>query len=292
MVGHSFEAVGTTCDLLVDAEESAALDRALAEAEAEVRRLEGLLSRFRPDSELSRLNREGRLQAGPEILELVELALSARVVTGGRFDLTILPALVSAGYDRSFETLAAGDGSERAESAACGGGGVRTDAGAGTIELDPGVQVDLGGIAKGWIADRLSRRLDVHGPALANVGGDVSASRPPASGAWAVGVELPQGPITLALERGGLATSGRDRRRWVRGGEERHHAIDPATGRPSGTDLMRVTAAASSGVDAEITATALLLAGERAARDEAERLGVPCLLVTEDDRIVMAGGMA
>ena len=77
----------------------------------------------------------------------------------------------------------------------------------------------------------------------------------------------------------------------MRGGEERHHAIDPVTGRPSGTDLMRVTAAASSGVDAEVTATALLLAGERAARDEAERLGVPCLLVTEDDRTVMAGGM-
>ena len=157
MIGHSFEAVGTTCELLVDAKESAALERALAEAEAEVRRLEGLLSRFRPDSELSQLNREGRLQAGPEILELVELALSARAVTGGRFDLTILPALVSAGYDRSFETLAAGDGCERAESAACGGGGVRTDARAGTIELDPGVQVDLGGIAKGWIADRLQQ---------------------------------------------------------------------------------------------------------------------------------------
>ena len=97
---------GTTCELLVDAPESPAARRALARAEAGGAPAGALLSRFRPDSELSRLNREGRVQAGPELLELVRLALAARARTGGRFDPTVLPALVAAGYDRSFETVA------------------------------------------------------------------------------------------------------------------------------------------------------------------------------------------
>jgi thiamine biosynthesis lipoprotein len=291
MITHRFEAMGTACELLVDAEESPAARLALIAAEGEVLRLELLLSRFRPDSELSRLNRAGRLQVGPELLELVGLALGARDRTGGRFDPTVLPALTAAGYDRSFEAVAA-DGQTAAGYAARCGGGVRIDAATSTIELAAGVQLDLGGIAKGWAADRLCGRLDAHGPALANLGGDIAASRPPASGAWPVGVEAPSGAFTLALERGGLATSGRDRRRWRRDGQERHHAIDPATGLPSLTDLVRVTAAAASGIDAEVCATALLLAGEASARDEAGRLGVACVLVTADDRTVLAGSLA
>jgi thiamine biosynthesis lipoprotein len=291
MVSHRFEAVGTTCELYVDAEESTAVRLALLAAEGEVLRLEAMLSRFRPDSELSRLNREGSLRAGPELLELTLLALAARDSTRGRFDPTVLPALIAAGYDRSFDALVAGEHSDCAD-AAPGGGGARLDREAGTIELDRGVQLDLGGIAKGWIADRLSGRLDAHGPALASLGGDMSASRPPAGGTWPVGVDVPGGQVTLALGSGGLATSGRDRRRWLRGGEERHHAIDPATGRPSSTNLVRVTAAAGSGVDAEVCATALLLAGESSARQEADHLGVACVLVTSDDRAVLAGGLS
>ena len=291
MITHRFEAMGTSCELLVDAEESPAARLALIAAEGEVLRLELLLSRFRPESELSRLNRAGRLQVGAELLELVGLALDARERTSGRFDPTVLPALTAAGYDRSFEAVAA-DGREAAGDAAHCGGGVRIDAATSTIELAEGVQLDLGGIAKGWAADRLCARLDAHGPALANLGGDIAASRPPADGAWPVGVEAPSGGFTLALERGGLATSGRDRRRWRRGGQERHHAIDPATGLPSLTDLVRVTVAGLSGIDAEVCATTLLLAGEASARDEAGRLGVACVLVTSDDRTVLVGSLA
>jgi thiamine biosynthesis lipoprotein len=291
MISHSFKAVGTTCELFVDCEESATAGLALIAAHGEVLRLESLLSRFLPDSELSRLNREGRMRVGPELLEIVQLALDARDRTHGLFDPTVLPALVAAGYDRSFEAVPP-DGDAEQESPARCGGEVRIDAEAATIELGPGVQLDVGGIAKGWIADRLCRRLDAHGPALANLGGDIVMSRPPASGAWPVGVDGPGGRVTVALERGGLATSGRDRRRWLRAGEERHHAIDPTTGRPSATDLVRVTAVAASGVEAEICATAFLLAGESAAHEQADRLGIACVLFTADDRAVLAGGLA
>ena len=291
MVDHGFDAMGTRCELLVDAPESSNIRRALRAAEREVRRLEALLSRFRPDSELSRLNRDGSVRAGRELLDLVRLALVARARTGGRFDPTVLPALLAAGYDRSFESISSHGRSEARGAPPCAGR-VRIDGSTRVIELDPGVQLDLGGIAKGWTADRLCRMLDLHGPSLVSLGGDIAASRAPAAGVWPVGVEMPTGQLTIALERGGLATSGRDRRHWQRDDEKCHHEIDPLTGRPSATDLLRVTVAAATGVDAEVCATGLLLAGELAARDEADRFGMACVLVTADHRVVLAGGLS
>ena len=82
-------------------------------------------------------------------------------------------------------------------------------------------------------------------------------------------VEVPDGALTLGLAAGALATSGRDRRRWWRDGEERHHVIDPATGHPAAADLLTVTVVAARAAEAEVLATALFLAGERGAVAEA-----------------------
>jgi thiamine biosynthesis lipoprotein len=102
----------------------------------------------------------------------------------------------------------------------------------------------------------------------------------------------PAGDVTLALGRGGLATSGVDRRRWRRGGREAHHVIDPRTGAPAATDLVRATAVGATAAEAEAFATALLVAGERGARRLARRLGVPAVLVTADGRMALEGGLA
>ena len=110
---------------------------------------------------------------------------------------------------------------------------------------------------------------------------------------WPVGVDTPSGPLTLGVKQGALATSGRDRRRWrTDDGEERHHLIDPATGRPAGSDLFTVTVAAPTAVEAEVAAKALFLAGETAAAAEADAQGIPALLVTEDGRLRFAGGLS
>jgi FAD:protein FMN transferase len=108
-----------------------------------------------------------------------------------------------------------------------------------------------------------------------------------------VSVETAAEPLTLELcGSSALATSGRDLRRWRRAGRELHHLIDPATGLPSESDLLRATAIAHDAVDAEIAAKALFLAGADAAREEADRLGIPALLVTQDGRTILAGGLA
>ena len=119
------------------------------------------------------------------------------------------------------------------------------------IELGPGVKLDLGGIGKGFAAERVAEQLALTGPSLVSAGGDVAVRGVPTEGIWAVAVD---DTLTLGLVRGGLATSGRDRRRWRRAGIEQHHLIDPATGRPSETDLVRVTAIGADGVDAEVLA--------------------------------------
>ena len=280
---HRFRAMGTDVELLVESPDAV---RSLAAAEAEFHRLEELLTRFRPHSELSRLNAAGSLDAGPDLVRVVELALAARERTGGRFDINVHDALLTAGYDRSFELLPSDD--ERPVEPAAGTRG-RVEIVDGIVFLRDGAQIDLGGIGKGYACERAAEILATAGPCLVNAGGDIATR----GGVWTVAVETPDGPLTLELSGScALATSGRDSRRWRRGGRELHHIIDPATGEPSRSDLLRVTVVARDAADAEVTAKALFLAGSEAARREADELAIPAVLVTAAGLTITAGGLA
>jgi thiamine biosynthesis lipoprotein len=279
---RTFRAMGTEIELLVEADGAAG---ALEAAEHEFHRLEALLSRFREDSELSRLNRDGALAAGPDLCRVVELALAARERTSGRFDPTVHNALVAAGYDRTIEDLVR-DSHGRCQAPDVSGGDARVEG--SRIELDVGVRLDLGGIGKGYAAERAAEILATAGPCLVNAGGDIAVR----GGHWPVGVETAAEPLTLELSGGGLATSGRDRRRWRRNGRELHHLIDPRTGEPAETDLLRVTAIAADAIEAEIAAKSLFLAGADRAAREADAAGVAAVLVTGDGRTIFAGALA
>jgi thiamine biosynthesis lipoprotein len=281
MERRTFRAMGTEIELLVDAEDA---DDALAAAESEFHRLEALLSRFREDSELSVLNRDGSIDAGPELLRVVSLALAARERTGGRFDPTVHDAVVAAGYDRTFTAVPAAGPVTGAPVPA--GGAVRIDG--NRIELDSGVRIDLGGIGKGYAAERAAEPLATAGPCLVNAGGDIATR----GGSWPVGVATGSGRLTLELTGSALATSGRDRRAWRRGGRALHHLIDPATGDASASDVMRITVVAADAIDAEVLATSLFLAGMDAAAAAADAAGIPTVLVGEDGRTLLAGGLA
>jgi thiamine biosynthesis lipoprotein len=283
--------MGTDCGLFLKGRPRPEALRAMAEAQWEVRRLETIFSRFDPDSELSELNRRGAVRAGPELLEVVDLALAARHRTSGRFDPTVHDALVAAGYDRTFEEVASAEGrggSPRVFAAVRCAGSVRVDRGTRNIELDPGVRLDLGGIAKGYAVDRAAKILGELGPCLVDAGGDIAAR----GGGWPIGLDTGDGTLTLELGDGAVATSGRDRRHWTRGNEELHHIIDPATGLPAAGDLLRVTAVAATATEAEVRAKALFLAGAQEAEREANATATPALLVTLDGRTLFAGGLA
>ena len=284
----AFPAMGTGIEVLLDGPPSRAARAALAAVRAEFERLERTFSRFRADSELTRLNESGSIEASDDMREVVELALAARERTAGRFDPTLLDALVAAGYDRSFDEL-----DERVApdpDARCAAGG-RVRVHGSRIELGAGVRLDLGGIVKGFAADRCARRLSELGPCLVNAGGDLAVGGDRGGEPWPVAVRLPRGQLTLGVAAGGLATSGRDRRRWRRRGEEHHHLIDPATRRPAAGAPLAVTVAAPSATEAEVLAKAVFLAGAGAAR-QAERFGTPAAIVAADGEVRLVGGLA
>jgi thiamine biosynthesis lipoprotein len=154
--------------------------------------------------------------------------------------------------------------------------GGRVDIDGSRITLAPDVRLDLGGIAKGYAVDRAAAILAGAGPCLVNAGGDLAAR----GGAWPVGLEGTR--LVLQLSDGAIATSGRDRRRWRRGDEERHHLIDPATSRPAVTELLRVTVVAPTAVEAEVLATVAFLGGD---------VDAPRVLVRADGTVTLAGGL-
>jgi FAD:protein FMN transferase len=281
MLRHTFLAMGTTVEALLEADAPDG-HAALLGVEAEFERLESILSRFRPDSDLSELNRRGRIEDAPDLARVVELALAAREETGGRFDPTIHDALVAAGYDRTFADVPSDGPSNLVTRCYLGSWGARVDG--DSVELERGVRLDLGGIGKGYAVDRAVATLAGLGPCLVNAGGDLAVAGLPSAGSWAVSVDTPAGPLTLGLTAGGLATSGRDRRRWIRGGEERHHLIDPASGCPAESGWLRVTVAAPTAVAAEVAAKDIFLGAEPAGRD--------AVLVALDGAVTRTGALA
>lgn len=278
LMRHTFPAMGTEIELLLENEDEGQAQKAFRTCEREFARLEVIMTRFRPFSELSRLNRDGHIKPSPDLERVIIHAIRAREQTGGLFDPTICDVLFSAGYDRSFEQIAL-DGPE-SQSVRCGGE-ISIDTRTGLIEIEPGFHIDLGGIGKGYAVDRVVEILAVTGSCLVNAGGDITVrgEKP-----WPIGLE--NGP-TLELTRGAIATSGRDRRHWRRGDKEYHHIIDPRTGLPSSSDLLRVTVVAESATDADVLAKALFLSGEK----KAAARGVPAYLVCADGRTRLVGGL-
>jgi thiamine biosynthesis lipoprotein len=255
---------------------------------------EGVLSRFRPESELSRLNaRAGTSVAvSPILLAAIEASLEAARVTNGLFDPTLGHELVRLGYDRSFEEL--GDAAPPVGGPRGGGAWRATvvDRSTGVVTLPAGKGLDLGGIAKGMAVDaslELLARRGI-GSALVGAGGDLGVlGLPPDERAWSVGVGTETEGRIVQLLRGALATSGNTRRRWRQGKIARHHLIDPDTGEPAVSGLREVTVAGGTCRAAEVGATAAFVAGPRLGPALLERLGLAGRLVTETGHVIRCG---
>jgi thiamine biosynthesis lipoprotein len=255
---------------------------------------EHILSRFRAESELSRLNaRAGApVRVGRILMDAVEASLDAARSTGGLFDPTLRHELVRIGYDRPFEQV--GDAHPAAAPARGGGGWRRivVDRASGLVALPVGSGLDLGGIAKGMAVDAslaLLGRIGID-VALVSAGGDLAVHGvPPDRRAWDVLVgDDPDGPV-VPLARGALATSGLARRRWMQGDIPRHHLVDPRTGDPVTTGLREVTVAGPSCRLAEVGATAAFVAGPRLGPGLLERLGLAGLLIPVSGAPIRAG---
>jgi thiamine biosynthesis lipoprotein len=244
----------------------------LEHARARIEDLELRWSRFLPDTELDRLNREAGSGAPIALsavtFDLVVSAIDAWRETDGIFDPTVLPALVAAGYDRSFDEGPGPTSTQKHMTSSCDD--IVVDHDSLTIMLPKDCALDLGGIGKGRAADLVADELvDVATGGCINLGGDlrVFGHAPDDAPAWAVGLEEPEDRDTVmlvvGLADGALATSSTTHRRWqADDGTARHHLIDPRTHEPARTALHSVSVIAGSAMTAEIHAKASLIAGK------------------------------
>ena len=272
-----------------------------AAAAAAIEVLEAKWSRFRPTSELCRLNDAAGapVVVSPETFDLVERAVDAWRFTGGRYDPTILPALLAAGYDRSFDELAITDAAPPGEPVpAPGCAGIVLDRIVHAIRVPEGVALDLGGIGKGYAADLVARELlgDGGGGVLVNLGGDLRAmGESPTPHGWVIDVDDPLATGAtglLALATGAVATSTRLRRAWTRGGREMHHLVDPRTGLPGAAGIASVTVIAGDAWRAEVLAKAAFLAGPVEGGQLITDAGGTGLIVTDAGSVVELDGLA
>lgn len=246
MIRSTFRAMGTKVDVV-------ATDAARFEATVALfTELEQRFSRFLPESELSRVNRDpaGRVGVSNEMAEVLALATDLAGRTGGLVDPAVGALVERWGYDRSFELV--GDLSAEPEEYRVGSWAIEGT----TLVRPPGTTLDLGGIVKGWAADRA---VETGRALLVSAGGDVRSSLTDAL----VEVENPVdgSTTTVHLGTGALATSSVARRRWAAGGRVVHHLIDPRSAAPAVTPTLSASARCATAAECEAAAKAVLILG-------------------------------
>ena len=298
----AFAAMGTTGHLEVSGPHARRLARI---AVARIDALEQRWSRFLPSSDVSRLNASGGtpVSVDPSTIGLLELAAAAWRGTDGRFSPFLQRALLDIGYRRSLSRgplLTPSGRQARPSYVPLTNSPLRIDRQAGTVTLDPGAGLDLGGLAKGLSADLVLAELFGGGAlsALVDIGGDMAFASVDGddrgSVSWTIAVDDPFEPGVaidhLTALRGGVATSSTLRRRWASpDGERVHHLIDPTTGWSCATDVAAVTVLADSCANAEVLAKQFVLLGAGAAAAVAEHVGVDALIVGYDRAVRRVG---
>jgi FAD:protein FMN transferase len=273
---RSFACFGGHCTVVVaDAARQADAAAAAAMAERALLSWHQRFSRFDPDSELSRLNRDpaSTVAVSPLMRRMVEAALTAARDTGGLVDFTLTEEIERAGYAVHMEgegtglDAALGLAPPRAPASPHPDARWRqitVDHRAGTISRPPGLRIDVGGIAKGVFADELASLLhgfDAYVVDCAGdlrVGGRAGLMRP----VHIAGPFAQQRVGMFALAAGAVATSGIGRRSWhTPDGRPAHHLLDPRTGAPVFSGIVQATALAPTAAQAEALAKAAILSG-------------------------------
>jgi thiamine biosynthesis lipoprotein len=285
-VDVSFDSMGGTARVQLESglHTRAELEQASDRARARLEVVEATLSRFRPDSELSTLNRDPRtvVPASPLMRALVRASRFAGLASGGLVDVTLVDQVEDAGYRATRagavpasldDALAAAPPRRPARARTSGDRSSLSVDPRGCVSRPPGLRIDSGGIGKGMAADIAAAELPAGVSYAISCGGDLAAG----GRLWEIVVTSARtgAPVhTVGLRGGGVATSGIHSNLWRRpDGSYAHHLIDPSTGLPAWTGIVAATAVGGSAVDAEVLAKAALLSGPEAGRRLLRRRG-------------------
>jgi FAD:protein FMN transferase len=297
--GHrSFRAIGTTATVAVtDVGAAGAAEHQLRD---HLQALDDACSRFRPDSEVSRLEQSNGCptQVSELLFAVMSDACQVALDTCGTVDPTVGTALGDLGYDRDF-ALVPEDSPAPAPPPrpAPGWWVIELDDERQTIELPPGVHLDLGATAKAFAADWAATSIaaSLRCGVLVNLGGDVAVAGEPPEGGWPIGiadnsaVAPDEVDTVVAIYAGGLASSGTGTRAWRRAGRLVHHLIDPATGAPAEPYWRLVSATGPTCVAANAASTAAVIWGPDAIGNLAA-MNVPARLVDLNGTVHRTGG--
>jgi thiamine biosynthesis lipoprotein len=264
-----FLAMASPCEILLDTTDASLAEELVALACAEAWRIEAKLSRYVPDNPLDRINRAAgqAIEVDTEIARLLDYAQTCYELSGGLFDIT-------SGVLRQVWRF---DGSDRlptAEAVAACVQRVGWDKVAWRspwLKMQPGMEIDLGGIGKEYAVDRTAWLLEQAADLsfVVNYGGDMQINRPKQNGqGWRVGIEDPVHPERavrlMELQSGGVATSGDARRFLQKDGRRYGHVLNPRTGWPVEHAPRSVTVLAGHCTEAGLLATLALLHGVEA----------------------------
>jgi thiamine biosynthesis lipoprotein len=291
----TFPAFGSTGVVVTSVAER--LQAATVVVHREVSGIDLACNRFRPDSDISRVNDSaGRWVHVSELfLSALEVALSAARATEGAVDPSVGRALVRIGYDRDFaERHSSGPAVDGLP--ASGWQHVEIDGARSRVRIPEGTLIDLGATAKALTADRASlRAATAEGcGVMVSLGGDLAVYGEPPPGGWTVGMAEDHSARaepgqTIAIRSGGVATSSTTVRRWSRGGRAMHHVLDPRTGLPAEEVWRTVSVAAATCVWANTASTAAIVLGSQAPA-WLEHRGLPARLVAVDGNVARLNG--
>ena len=293
----TFRAFDTVCAVSADVDAAA-----LRDVETLCARYELLLSRFNPKSRLSALNAAAGewVDVGNELATVLRVALGYCERTGGLFDITM------GGVCRlwDFKRGVVPDDAAIAQALAyVDWRNVQVEGTQARI-IDPQTTIDLGGMAKGYIADLVIDLLKLRGATagVINLGGNVAClGGKPDGSAWNVGLRAPvpsggslqAASFTSVSVRGkSVVTSGVYERAFVRDGRVLHHILDPRTGKPAETDVLSATVIADKSIDADGYTTALIIMGADQALTFAEQTpGIEAILLTTNAHLLQTTGL-
>lgn len=272
-------------------------DKAASEAEKEVGRLDKLLSISSTDGDIAAINKNSGGELSEETAELLRCALTLYENTDGAFDITLHPLMELWGfYSDEYYVPSANELAEYMRST----GSDRVLLDGSTLQIDEGMGLDLGGIAKGYASDRVADVLRENGveSAMVSLGGNIYALGSNINGKpWNIGIQDPEDPNgfigVAAVSDMAVVTSGTYQRYFEADGEKYHHILDPKTGKPAASGLVSVTIICKSGTIADGLSTALLVMGldEAVAFHELGLYDFEAVFVTDDKEVYITSGL-
>ncbi|GBE40530.1 thiamine biosynthesis lipoprotein ApbE precursor [bacterium BMS3Bbin09] len=310
MYKESRTLMDTYCTITVVSPSKEKAAEAIDKGFAEIKKLELLLNYFSDESEITAVNKAagtGPVKVSGETLEMMQKTLEISKATNGTFDPTIAPVLKLWKFSGrpADPSIPDSDALERALKLV-NYKKIRINGKSSTAYLeDKAMEIDLGGIAKGYAADKAMKAIKAEGinAALVAVAGDIRGFGLNASGkAWKVGIQDPR-PETrsekpwedlfasLYLEDMAISTSGDYQRFFIKDGKRYHHIIDPATGFPAETDLISASVIAPQGYIADGLSTAVFALGSEKGMSLLKVMGIEGVLVDRDRNVFVTEGI-